>query len=43
MLLFLVDYITLLKEVKQKSEKAGSKLNIKNLRSWNPIPSCRGK
>ena len=28
----------LLKKVKQESEKAGLKLNIKKLRSWYPVP-----
>ena len=26
-----------------KSEKAGLKLNIQNLRSWHPVPSLHGK
>ena len=34
---------SLLMKVKEVSEKAGLKLNIKNLRSWYPIPSFYGK
>ena len=30
-------------KVKEKSEKAGLKLNIKKLRSWHPVPSLHGK
>ena len=30
---------SLLRKVKQESEKAGLKLNIKKLRSWYPVPS----
>ena len=30
-------------KVKGKSEKAGLKLNIQNLRSWHPVPSLHGK
>ena len=33
----------LLKKVKQESEKAGLKLNIKKLRSWYPVPWLHGK
>ena len=29
--------------VKEESEKAGLKLNIKKLRSWYPAPSLHGK
>ena len=34
---------SLLMRVKEESEKAGLKLNIKKLRSWHPIPSFHGK
>ena len=34
---------SLLKRVKEESEKAGSKLSIKKLRSWHPVPSLHGK
>ena len=34
---------TLLMKVKEESEKAGLKLNIQKLRSWNLIPSLRDK
>ena len=34
---------SLLTKVKQESEKAGLKLNIKKLRSWYPAPSLHGK
>ena len=34
---------SLLRKVKQESEKAGLKLNIKKLRSWYPVPSLHGK
>ena len=30
---------SLLMKVKEESEKAGLKLNIKNIRSWHPVPS----
>ena len=30
-------------KVKEKSEKAGLKLNLQNLRSWHPVPSLNGK
>ena len=30
-------------KVKEKSEKAGLKLNIKKLRSWHPVTSLHGK
>ena len=32
-----------LDEVKEESEKAGLKLNIKKLRSWHLVPSLHGK
>ena len=35
---------SLLMRVKEKSEKAGLKLNIKKkLRSWHPVPSLHAK
>ena len=34
---------SLLMRVKEESEKAGLKLNIKKLRSWHPVPSFHGK
>ena len=34
---------SLLMRVKEKSEKAGLKPNIKKLRSWHSIPSFHGK
>ena len=34
---------SLLMKVKEKSEKAGLKLNIQKLRSWHPVPSLHGK
>ena len=34
---------SLLMKVKEESEKAGLKLNIQKLRSWNLIPSLRDK
>ena len=34
---------SLLMRVKDESEKAGLKLNIKKLRSWDLIPSPHGK
>ena len=30
-------------KVKEESEKAGLKLNIRKLRSWHPVPSLHGK
>ena len=33
----------LLMKVKEKSEKAGLKLNIQKLRSWHLVPSLHGK
>ena len=34
---------SLLMKVKEKSEKAGIKLNIQKRRSWHPVPSLHGK
>ena len=34
---------SLLRKVKEESEKAGLKLNIKKLRLWHPVPSLHGK
>ena len=34
---------SLMMRVKEESEKAGLKLNIKKLRSWHPVPSPHGK
>ena len=34
---------SLLMRVKEESEKAGLKLNIKKLRSWHPVTSLHGK
>ena len=34
---------SLLMKVKEESEIAGLKLNIKKLRSWHPVSSLRGK
>ena len=34
---------SLLMKVKEKSEKAGLKLNIQKLRSWHTVPSLHGK
>ena len=34
---------SLLMKVKEKSEKAGIKLNIQKRRSWHPVPSRHGK
>ena len=34
---------SLLMKVKEESEKAGLKLNIKKLRLWHPVPSLHGK
>ena len=34
---------SLLMKVKEKSEKAGLKLNIQKLRSWHLVPSLNGK
>jgi len=33
---------SLLMKVKEKSEKAGLKLNIRKQRSWHPVPSLHG-
>ena len=34
---------SLLMKVKEESEKAGLKLNIRKLRSWHTVPSLHGK
>ena len=34
---------SLLMKVKEESEKADLKLNIKKLRSWHSVPSLHGK
>ena len=34
---------SLLMRVKEESERASLKLNIKKLRSWHPAPLCHGK
>ena len=34
---------SLLMRVREDSEKAGLKLNIKKLRSWHPVSSLHGK
>ena len=34
---------SLLMKVKEKSKKAGLKLNIQKLRSWHPVPSLHDK
>ena len=34
---------TLLIRVKEKSEKAGLKLNIQKMKIWHPVPSTHGK
>ena len=34
---------SLLRRVKEESEKAGLKLSIQKLRSWYPVPLLRGK
>ena len=34
---------SLLMKVKEKSEKAGLKLNIQKMRSWHLVPSLHGK
>ena len=34
---------SLLMNVKEKSEKAGLKLNPQKLRPWHPVPSLHGK
>ena len=34
---------SLLKKVKEESEKIGLKLNIKKLKSWHLVPLFRGK
>ena len=37
------ELMSLLMKVKEESEKAGLKLNIKKLRSWHLVPSLHGK
>ena len=34
---------SLLRKVKEESEKVGLRLNIQKLRSWHPVPSLHGK
>ena len=34
---------SLLMRIKEETEKAGLKLNIKKTRSWHPVPSLHGK
>ena len=34
---------SLLKKVKEESEKVGLKLNIQKTKSWHSVPSCHGK
>ena len=34
---------SLLRKVKEESEKVGLKLNIQKTRSWHPVPSLHGK
>ena len=34
---------SLLKKLKEESEKAGLKLTFKKLRLWHPVPSLHGK
>ena len=34
---------SLLMKLKEESEKAGLKLNIRKMRSWHPVPSLHGK
>ena len=34
---------SLLMRMKEETEKAGLKLNIKKTRSWHPVPSLHGK
>ena len=34
---------SLLRKVKEESEKVGLKLNIQKIRSWHPVPSLHGK
>ena len=36
------DIKSLLMRMKEESEKAGLKLNIKKLRPWHPVPSLHG-
>ena len=37
------ELMSLLMKVKEESEKAGLKLNIRKIRSWHPVPSLHGK
>ena len=34
---------TLMRKVKEESEKVGLKPNTRKLRSWHPVPSLHGK
>ena len=34
---------SLLRQVKEESEKVGLRLNIQKLRSWHPVPALPGK
>ena len=34
---------SLLRRVKEESEKVGLRLNIQKLRSWHPVPALPGK
>ena len=34
---------SLLRKVKEESEKVGLRLNIQKLRSWHPVPALPGK
>ena len=36
------ELMSLLMKVKEESEKAGLKLNIRKIRSWHPVPSLHG-
>ena len=38
-----IPFSSLLKKVKEESEKAGLKLNLQKLRLWHPVPSLHGK
>ena len=37
------DLKSLLRKVKEESEKVGLKLNIQKLTSWHPVPSLHGR
>ena len=37
------ELMSLLMKVKEESEKAGLKLNIRKIRSWHPVPSPKLK